>query len=142
MPDQAAVLRHPLARMLLELGESDSERCLQRDVSRRALVYATMAKGFNLPAWSSSCCCEHTGCAQDDGAEAVANQFQHFLDANGKTLQQQGAADADLNAVLDFFAASRAGAGSPGDANATADAHETGASQAVAWHSQLCTLLC
>lgn len=110
-------------------------------VSQRAPMHAPVADAHRS-AWSSSCCRTSTGCAPDDGAEAVAKRFQQFLDANGKTLQQQGAADADLNAVLDFFAASRASASGPGDATAMAGACEPGASQAIAWHSQLCTLVC
>jgi hypothetical protein len=97
-------------------------------------MHAPIAEAHG-PAWSSSCSCTFTGCAQDDGAEAVAKQFQQFLDANGKTLQQQGAADADLNAVLDYFATSRASASRHDDATAMADACKTGASQAIAWHN-------
>ena len=127
MSDQAAVLRHPLVRMLLELGESDSERGLQVQVSQSAPVHAPIAEAHRST-WPSSCRCECTGCAQDDGADSVAKRFQQFLDANGKTLQQQGAADADLNAVLDYFAANRASASSPGNATAAADTCSTGAS--------------
>lgn len=143
MADQAAVLRHPLMRMLLELGESSSDWRLQRARQPKSTNACTGCGCSSLKsAWSSSCCRTSTGCAPDDGAEAVAKRFQQFLDANGKTLQQQGAADADLNAVLDFFAASRASASGPGDATAMAGACEPGASQAIAWHSQLCTLVC
>jgi hypothetical protein len=95
-------------------------------VGQIAPLHASIAEAHR-PAWSSSRCCECTGCAQDDGAEAVAKRFQQFLDARGKTLQQQGAADADLNAVLDFFAAGRGSASSPGVGDAMAEERSAGA---------------
>ena len=47
MSDQAAVLRHPLVRMLLELGESDPERRLQVQVSQSAPVHALIAEALD-----------------------------------------------------------------------------------------------
>ena len=53
------------------------------------------------------------GYADLEGPDATAAAFQQFLDRSGKTLAQQGAGEADMNALLDFFA-SRDGSGVAG----------------------------
>jgi hypothetical protein len=120
MVDQEAVLGHPLVRMLQELGKFAASPSAwfpieQHRYMRRVRIMEQIVS-----------CCPPTGYAHSDGTQAIALKFQQFLDTNGKTLQQQGAGDADLNAVLDFFAAGRGSTSNPAD-DAMSDERETGA---------------